>query len=139
MAKISQLTQAKVYSPDMLIPVELFGQTLVMSTELLKGMDGTDSEILAVYSDRGTVILNGEGQRTLTARVFRGGREITHLFPSAAFSWSRVSRRPDDDEIWTSLHDGCGPVITVTAQEIIRQAMFQCDVDLGAELPEDAV
>lgn len=123
--KISDLTHAAVISPDMQIPVDLYGQTMRVGIGQIAG----EEELrVAVTSDRGTTILNGEGSRTLSATVTLGGRDITDELTPQQYSWRRVSSSPESDAVWNQLHEGVGRVITVTAQEIVRSAQFICDV-----------
>lgn len=123
--KISELTHAAVTSPEMLIPVELYGQTMNVD---MGQIEGKDSITVLVTSDRGNTILNGEGERTLTASVLLGGDDITHTLVPQDFSWRRISSSPESDAVWNQLHEGVGRVITVTAQDVVRSAQFICDV-----------
>lgn len=126
--KISELTNAAVPSPDMMVPVELYGQTMRIGMGQLEGLDGEDALTVVVTSDRGDVILNGEGSRVLTARVFLGSRDITDTLTPQDFSWRRVGSNAVSDSVWDSLHRGVGNEITVTKEDVLRQAKFVCDV-----------
>lgn len=83
-----------------------------------------------ILTDRGNVIHNGEGQRTLTAYVFRRNEDITAQIAQSYFSWERTSADTTGDRIWSRLHKGIGNVCTVTEQDIARSALFTCVVDL---------
>lgn len=86
---------------------------------------------VVVRSDRGNVIFNGEGTRVLTARVMRRNEDITATIAPSYFSWERTSSDPTDDLIWNKLHRGIGSTCTVTEQDIVRSAVFDCVVEVG--------
>lgn len=83
---------------------------------------------VVVRSDRGNVIFNGEGTRVLTARVMRRNEDITATIAPSYFSWERTSSDATDDLIWNKLHRGIGSTCTVTEQDIVRSAVFDCVV-----------
>ena len=99
-------------------------------TEGKPGADGEDALQVQITSDRGTTILNGEGSRTLTAHVIKGAADITDMVPQAQFSWLRTSADRADDTLWNSLHEASGNVLTVTADDVRRSAVFECRVTL---------
>ncbi len=130
--KISELTRAEVRSPDMMVPVELYGQTMRIGMGQLEGMDGESALIVKVTSDRGDTILNGEGERVLTATVYLGSVDITAELPPENFTWRRKSANTVDDALWNSLHAGVGNEITVSADDVLRSAVFECEVAVDA-------
>lgn len=85
---------------------------------------------VSILTDKGNVIFNGEGRRVLTAHVFRGGDEITDTISQLAFSWERISADAVDDLIWNKLHRGIGNVCEVSNEDIIRNALFTCSVEI---------
>ncbi len=103
--------------------------TLVLCGE--KGDQGEDALSVQIVSDRGNVILNGEGSRTLTAHVYRGSDEITDQLPPTAFSWRRTSQDAADDQVWNRRHEGVGCQIVVGKEDILRSALFTCEAYIG--------
>lgn len=130
--KISELTKAAVRSPDMMVPVELYGQTMRIGMGQLEGLDGEDALTVTVTSDKGDKILNGEGERRLTATVWLGGADITGQLAPECFSWRRKGSNAVDDAMWNRLHAGVGNEITIDASEVNRSAVFICDVAFDA-------
>ena len=101
------------------------------SKQVNKGDDGEkgDSEIIVtVYSDTGNVIRNGSGTIQLTAVVTSANVVLTNI-PDIAYNWKRTSTDTKSDTGWNSRHEGAGKSITVTQEDIFRQAMFEVDVD----------
>ena len=94
----------------------------------IQGAKGEDAVTVEIGTDFGNVIFNGEGSRTLTARVWRGNRELTGSLPQNRYSWERTSADAADDAVWNRLHEGIGNVCVVTQDDIDRNALFTCVV-----------
>lgn len=87
-----------------------------------------------IFTDGGgSVILNGEGTRTMTAVVYKRGEDITDTIQQSFFSWERTSFDTIDDLIWNKLHRGIGNVCTVSAEDVSRSAIFSCVVTLSTQ------
>ena len=90
------------------------------------GQKGETPLLLAILTDRGNIIRNGQGQVVLTAVVTRGGEDITSTFQDRDFSWTRNSGNEEYDKEWDNRHKGVGHVITVRAEDIWKRAQFDC-------------
>ena len=99
------------------------------SPEWLKETYGESSIELKIFTDRGNIILNGQGSVVLTAVVTHGGKDITDTFPMSAFSWTRNSGNETYDTEWNNRHVGVGKTITVNAADIFKRAVFECILD----------
>lgn len=83
---------------------------------------------VTVESSAGNVLTGASSETTLTARVYRGGAEITGELDAALFSWGRESGDASADAIWAAAHAGV-KAITVRAAEILNNpAVYHCDV-----------
>jgi len=87
------------------------------------------SIIVSIFSDKGNIMNNGDGDITLTAFVYDNSDDITDQFGKSHFSWTRTSMDPENDKIWNQAHEGVGNVITVTKADIIRRCLFDCFVN----------
>lgn len=65
---------------------------------------------------------------TLTARVYRGGTEITIDLDAALFSWTRESGNPSADAAWAAAHSGVKSVNVTAAEFASIPAIYHCDV-----------
>lgn len=83
-----------------------------------------------ILTDKGSVILNGEGQRVLTAYVYFRNEDVTDRIYEGRFSWKRTSSDTTGDKIWNRLHEGIGRHCTVTDEDVGRNAVFACEVEL---------
>lgn len=84
-----------------------------------------------ILTDKGNVILNGEGQRMLTAYVSFRNEDVTDRIYDGRFSWKRTSDDTTGDKIWNRLHEGIGRHCAVTDEDVDRNAVFTCEVDLS--------
>jgi phage minor structural protein len=70
---------------------------------------------------------------TLTARVYRGGVEITDTVDASLFSWSRESGNSTSDDAWKAAHAGVKAVTVTAAEFASAPAVYYCDVADAAE------
>lgn len=84
-----------------------------------------------ILTDKGNVLHNGEGQRVLTAYVYFRNEDVTDRIYEGRFSWTRTSDDATGDRIWNRLHEGIGRECTVTDEDVDRNAVFSCEVDLS--------
>ena len=98
---------------------------------ITKLYDGEDAYRVEVSSESGSSFINGEITTTLTARVYKGSREVTSTIAPALFSWMRHSANPDGDSVWNALHEGAGPTIAISDEDVFRKAVFECIVTIN--------
>ncbi|MGN1173240.1 MAG: hypothetical protein ACI4SO_05590, partial [Muribaculaceae bacterium] len=96
----------------------------------ISGKDGEDNISVKIFSDRGNIIHNGQGELTLTAHVYSGTDDITDRITEWDFSWERRSDDSEGDAVWNRRHAHCGNVITVTKDDITVRAVFDCIVNI---------
>lgn len=92
-----------------------------------KQYDGADNYSVYIASANGNVFRNGVISTTLSARVFKGGEDITHLIPDKNFSWTRAGNDTADDAFWNSAPH-TGKVLEITGEDVYRKAVFDCEV-----------
>ena len=95
--------------------------------EVSKGAQGDGGITMVTLSDTGiTCFRNGQGTIALRTYVYRDGKDITDSFPPSAFSWERKSASHDMDAGWNARHKNIGRTITVTKDDVLEQASFEC-------------
>lgn len=92
-----------------------------------KQYDGADNYSVYIASANGNVFRNGVISTTLSARVLKGGEDITHLIPDKNFSWTRAGNDTADDVLWNSASH-TGKVLEITGEDVYRKAVFDCEV-----------
>ena len=142
-----QLDRARVTLPVWQLPPGIPGGLLATGTvdagALADGVGGAldlseNTTVRAMYvtieSSAGSM-LRGQPEAagtTLTARVYRGGAEVTGDLDDALFSWSRESGDPAADAAWAAAHVGVKTVSVTAAEFMSSPAIYHCDVSDGA-------
>lgn len=103
-------------------------ETLVARRDIAIVSDG-ESWSLQVLAAQGNVMLNGEDEKVLTAYLTLNGKDISATLPDGAWTWVRKSGDSENDSIWTRLHEGIGRVCRVTKDDVVRSAVFECEVE----------
>lgn len=94
-------------------------------------VNGKDAISVVIHTDRGTTMVNGQGETTLTAVVTKGGMDITDTIAPSCFSWLRETGNTDYDTAWNHRHANIGKSITVKAEDVWRHAQFTCEVNIN--------
>lgn len=92
--------------------------------------EGKDAVVVSVYSTNGLFFQNGQGETELYAVVRQGDADITSSLPSGRFSWQRTSRNTDADALWNRTHQGAGPRIRITPDDVEGRSNFDCIVTI---------
>lgn len=98
-------------------------------TTLYKVSNGQDARNVEIETSNGKMFINNNITTTLTARVWKGGEEITSKLPYTAFSWTKTNDDGEIDAIWTEAHQNFGNVVNITSDDILRRAQFSCTVN----------
>ena len=92
--------------------------------------EGKDAVVVSVYSTNGLFFQNGQGETELYAVVRQGDADITSSLPAGRFSWQRTSRNTEADTIWNKTHQGAGPRIRITPDDVEGRSNFDCIVTI---------
>lgn len=92
--------------------------------------EGKDAVVVSVYSTNGLFFQNGQGETELYAVIRQGDADITSSLPSGRFSWQRTSRNTEADSIWNKTHQGAGPRIRITPDDVEGRSNFDCIVTI---------
>ena len=97
-----------------------------------KQYDGADNYSVYIASANGNVFRNGIISTTLSARVLKGGEDITELIPEKNFLWIRVSDNVADDACWNTVTH-TGRTLEITGEDVYRKAVFDCEVIISTQ------
>lgn len=97
-----------------------------------KQYDGADNYSVYIASANGNVFRNGVISTTLSARVLKGGEDVTRLIPDKNFSWTRTGNDTADDALWNSVPH-TGKVLEITGADVYRKAVFDCEVIISTQ------
>ena len=97
-----------------------------------KQYDGADNYSVYIASTGGNVFRNGIISTTLSARVLKGGEDITERIPGKNFLWIRVSDNAADDARWNAVTH-TGKALEITGEDVYRKAVFNCEVTISTQ------
>ncbi|MEB3373822.1 hypothetical protein SFC43_13215 [Bacteroides sp. CR5/BHMF/2] len=96
-----------------------------------KQYDGADNYSVYIASANGNVFRNGIISTTLSARVLKGGEDVTHLIPDKNFSGrvQEITRRMIPSELGVPHRQGVGN----NREDVYRKAVFDCEVIISTQ------
>ena len=84
---------------------------------------------LEIISSNGNIFKNNIIDTVLSARVYKGKKDVTDELPASSFRWKRTSTNSTRDAKWNDA-DGIGvKSITITREDVNQRATFTCEVD----------
>ncbi|MDR1718051.1 MAG: hypothetical protein LBS20_19615 [Prevotella sp.] len=95
-----------------------------------KQFDGQSTYSIYISSSNGSVFRNGNVSTVLSARVYKGGEDVTGKIPDINFRWIRSSGDVAGDALWNST-DRTGKTLVITGEDVYRKAVFDCEVILS--------
>ena len=118
--------------------IDEFGNVSIRATSLqIVGDTGafedaaTESDIawkVEIVSSNGLIFKNNIIDTVLSAKVYKGKKEMTDELDASKFTWKRTSMNKERDAKWNDL-DGVGvKQITITKEDINQRATFSCEI-----------
>lgn len=97
----------------------------------ITGNDGEDgiSYNIEITSSNGSVFKNGDISTILTCKVFKNNEDITDTIPVQNFHWEKINNDGTIDKAWGDKYFGGTKNITVTKEDVLGRATFNCKVD----------
>lgn len=89
-------------------------------------VDMNDPITVEILSTGGAFFKNGVGSSSLTAKVYRAGKEVD-AGGSGSYSWSKYNKDGNLDSSWTTK---TGKTIEVGSADVTAKATFVCDVEV---------
>lgn len=87
--------------------------------------------VLDIKSTSGLVFQNGNIQTKLISTVSKLGTDMTNRFN---FRWIRESKYGTNDHEWNKLHENATREITITSNDVDREATFICEAIEGNQV-----
>lgn len=79
-----------------------------------------------IISTNGNIFKGESYSTTLLARVYHGSVDVTDTIEDNRFRWTRISNDSASDNLWNTSHYGGTKQISVTKEDILSRATFQC-------------
>ena len=108
--------------------IKIYDNGSVDETYLCLGKNNS-ATIVEISSTSGDKIIAGEQSITLTARAIKGGFDVTDNYPDDAFTWTKYDIHGQSTS-WSHV----GKEILVSCDDIIKKAVFNCELDLDKEI-----
>lgn len=104
------------------------GNTEVATTEITL-TNLVEPTNLIIKTSSGNVFKNNLINTTLTATLWRGGKEIDQDGSMYTYIWTKTDADGEPDEIWNQKHSYSTKTIKITQQDVFRRAQFSCEVE----------
>ncbi|SDQ09786.1 hypothetical protein SAMN05216392_0402 [Streptococcus equinus] len=84
---------------------------------------------LVIKTSNGNLFKNNFINTTLTATLWRGGKEIDKDGKDYSYIWTKTDDEGNPDEIWNQDHSYSQKTIEITQKDVFRRAQFECNVE----------
>ena len=88
--------------------------------------DGEDNVMVQVLSSNGDVFKTNVISTSLTAKVYKGGQNITDFIDNSKFSWIKINSDESIDPTWSKT----GKTVKLTSSDVSSRATFICTVSI---------
>lgn len=83
---------------------------------------------LIIKTSSGNIFKNNLINTTLTATLWRGGKEIDQEGKDYSYIWTKTDDDGEPDVLWNQTHSYSTKTIKITQQDVFRRAQFECNV-----------
>ncbi len=104
------------------------GNTEVATTEITL-TNLVEPTNLVIKTSSGNIFKNNLINTTLTATLWRGGKEIDQDGSMYTYIWTKTDADGEPDEIWNQNHSYSTKTIKITQQDVFRRAQFSCEIE----------
>ena len=91
--------------------------------------DGVSPIKLEIIASNGNVFKNNNIYTNLTAKVYRGDKEIDVDGTEFCYIWTKTNDDETPDENWNRDHSYSQKTIRITQADLFRRATFSCEID----------
>lgn len=102
----------------------------IVASESITFINLSEQPEVFIRTSNGNVFKNGAINTSLTAIVWRGGKEIDQDGSMYTYIWTKTDADGEPDEIWNKKHSYSAKTIAITQQDVFRRAQFSCDIEL---------
>lgn len=82
-----------------------------------------------IRTSNGNTFKNGNIASTLTATLWRGGKEIDKDGTEFSYIWTKMNDDETPDEHWNADHSYSQKSIRITQEDVFRRATFSCEIE----------
>ena len=104
------------------------GNTEVATTEITL-TNLVEPTNLVIKTSSGNIFKNNLINTTLTATLWRGGKEIDKEGKEYSYIWTKTDDDGEPDILWNQTHSYSQKTIEITQKDVFRRAQFECDIE----------
>ena len=109
------------------------GRPTITQVFTVNRLKAAESVFTLVTDSSAGNVFNNTISTTLTARVFKGNKDITSSLPATVFKWERTSEDPTADSSWNSAHTNMKSVVLSSADVTGTTGIFDCIVEFNEQ------
>jgi hypothetical protein len=120
-----------VDGPKIKADIELYNLLKNEFEQLVQANIATKNDIsykVEILSTNGGVFKNGVINTTLYAKVYCGKDDVTSIFGSGQFRWTKTNIDGTLDTAWNIAHQSGFKSVVITGEDVRGKATFNCDV-----------
>ena len=122
-------TKLKVDEAQVTLKATKNGKPTITQVFTLTRLKQAEQVFSLVTDSSSGSVFNNNISTTLTARVFKGNKDITEKLPATAFKWQRTSEVPTADPVWNSAHTDQKSVVITPSDVTGTVGIFDCIVE----------
>lgn len=104
------------------------GNTEVATTEITL-TNLVEPTNLVIKTSSGNIFKNNLINTTLTATLWRGGKEIDKDGTEFSYIWTKTDADGESDILWNQTHSYSQKTIEITQKDVFRRAQFECNIE----------
>lgn len=104
------------------------GNTEVATTEITL-TNLVEPTNLIIKTSSGNIFKNNLINNTLTATLWRGGKEIDKDGTEFSYIWTKTDADGEPDILWNQTHNYSQKTIEITQKDVFRRAQFECNIE----------
>lgn len=123
--------QASMLSEEIAVVRNAITDSRLMLEEVNRKIEGLRNQrnyMVSLTSTNGTIFKNNVIDTELKAQLFYGEKEITHELSNDCFVWTKRDSDGNEDTVWNRIHEGIGPNISITHEDVQGRATFKVEV-----------
>lgn len=129
--RVNSITVSRINSSQNSITISNAREVEDGISNVIKDFNKVNNRVDKIEEESVEVMIFEETKGTkmiLTAKIFRGNKEITNQFTKEEFIWIKTDITGIHDEFWEKTHKGVGNIIEVDLNSVDRTAIFNCTV-----------
>lgn len=126
---LTYTVRAKDIIKPTVITVSAWVENKEVASEELTFTNLVEPIVTIIKTSNGNIFKNNIIDDTLTATLWRGGKEIDKDGKEFSYIWTKTDADGNPDELWNKAHSYSSKTITITQKDVFRRAQFECNIE----------